>query len=283
MTVYTWERIRDNWLAGGVVAVDPAAAVEAFNRVAEYFSEDWVEASRVDQHGTIGRGTASTLHVITLGQLLQQLDGVDNTERLLTKLQRRDPSALAELDAIHLVCSGRQGVGLELEPAVQVGSRNRHPDFRVRQSADEWTYVEVTQANVSVTQADVRSQLQRLTSLVSQCEGSFGLEVFLKREATTPEVDETAAEILRAHGQAGQRVVELPAGLGTLYWNTSSPGSIELDDHGESYTPRLGMASAVVGDDHQRHIAVRWPFTDERAVNGQVAVPGGGREKSSLL
>jgi len=50
-----------------------------------------------------------------------------------------------------------------------------------------------------------------------------------------------------------------------LLWNTSAPADVVLENHDEQYTPRLGMMKATVGPYQQRHIVVRWPFTDERA------------------
>lgn len=126
-------------------------------------------------------------------------------------------------------------------------------------------YIEVTNPNTSDAQTDVLNGLQRLTGLVEGCSGSFALEVFLKREPTAAELDLIAAEIEQKHQTAGQSTVELPSGLGTLYWNYQPPGAMILDNHGEPYSPRLSSARVFVGDSQHRHIVVRWPFTDVRA------------------
>jgi hypothetical protein len=91
------------------------------------------------------------------------------------------------------------------------------------------------------------------------------LEVFLKRDASDEELDYIEEKIKEQHEHAGQIEIELPSGLGTLYWNHHPPGTVVLDDHGETYTPRLGSTGAAMGDGYHRHILVRWPFTDMRA------------------
>jgi hypothetical protein len=70
---------------------------------------------------------------------------------------------------------------------------------------------------------------------------------------------------MRVHQTAGQSEDELPGRLGTMYWNHDQPGMMILDNHDETYTPRLGKAGAIIGSEEQRHILVRWPFTDTRA------------------
>jgi hypothetical protein len=127
--------------------------------------------------------------------------------------------------------------------------------------------VEVTQASTSKAQADVQRGLDRLTSLVNTCEGSFALEVFLKREPTADEIEAIATEIVSRNGDVGTESTEFADDLGTLYWNVESPGTATLDDHGQPYAPQLGAMRVSMHGEVRRHIMVRWPFTDERAVN----------------
>ena len=236
----------------------------AFNEVASHFGREWVEATRT-KNGIASRGMAPTLYIVSLARLLRALDGVPNTTGLLEKVRQGDADARAELIAIYLMRAGNPDALVEAEPEVQVGTRNRKPDFRAQIAGEPWTYVEVTNPNTSDAQADVLSGLDRLTGLVEGCSGSFALEVFLKREPTAAELDLIAAEIEQRHQTAGQSTVELPSGLGTLYWNHQPPGGMVLDEHGEPYTPRLSSVRVAVGDGDHRHIAVRWPFTDTRA------------------
>jgi hypothetical protein len=261
---YTWHEIEEEWLGGGSgLAEPPDEILSAFNEVGARFGRDWIEATRT-KNGIPSRGMAPTLYIVSLGRLLRAVDGVPNTARLLEKVHQGDADARAELIAIYLMRAGNPDVLVEAEPEIQVGTRNRMPDFRTQMTGEPWTYVEVTNPNTSDAQADVLSGLGRLTRLVELCSGSFALEVFLKREPTATELDLIEAEIQQGHQISGQSTVELPAGLGTLYWNYQPPGAMVLDDHGEPYTPRLSSIRAAIGDGQHRSIAVRWPFTDTR-------------------
>lgn len=261
---YTWDQIEYDWLDGGRLALSQAEVVRAFNAVAGRFGQDWVEASRI-HNGVVVRGMAPALHIVTLGQMLESLGDAPNADLLLDKVGKGQPDARAELTAIHLVRVGSPDVAIEIEPSVLVGTRNRKPDFRVRRQDGPWTYVEVTQASSSQAQTEVSRGLESLTGLVNDCAGSFALEVFLKREPSLAELASIESQIMEGYPHATTREVELPSGLGALYWNASAPGTLALDDHGEPYTPRLSRAAVAVRGTEHRHIAVRWPFTDRRA------------------
>jgi hypothetical protein len=262
--VYNWHEIERDWLLGGKLALANDQVLHAFNLVEAQFGRGWIEATRV-HGGTITRGTSPTLYVVMLGQLLESLGSAPNAGHLLDKVRDGLPDARAELVAIHLVRAGVPDLELEIEPAVIVGSRNRKPDFRVRKAGQDWTYAEVTQANISRAQADVRGSMEWIAGLVDTLTGTFAVEVFLKREPTPDEVDLISAQIKDRHGEARTEQTDLEGGLGTLYWNAEAPGTLTLNDHGEGYAPRLGLSRvAAVGAD-KRQIAVRWPFTDARA------------------
>jgi hypothetical protein len=263
--IYTWQEIEQDWLGGASgLVTSPDEVLSAFNEVALRFGREWVEDTRT-RNGVTIRGTAPTLYVVTLARLLHALDGVANSDKLIAKVRKGHPDARAELIAIYLLRTGNPEALVEIEPEIRVGGHDRKPDFRAQTANEPWTYVEVTNPNTSDAQADVLRGLARLTGLVNSCSGSFALEVFLKREPTSKELDLITDEIQQEHESAGRSAVELPSGLGTLYWNYQPPGAVVLDDHGEPYTPRLSSASGVFGTDQQRHIAVRWPFTDTRA------------------
>jgi hypothetical protein len=197
--------------------------------------------------------------------MLGSLGKATGSNQLLGKIKRGDTDAWAELLAIHLVCNGRRDTAIDLEPSVLVGGRHRKPDFRIRRRQQAWTYVEVTRPNSSAAQVGLLRDMQRLADLVNDCTGSFALEVYLKRRPSDEELDLVRSQITQGHRDVATRAIDLASGLGTLYWNTKPPGTVVVDDHGEPYTPRLGIASvAIEGGDH-RHVAVIAPFTDKRA------------------
>jgi hypothetical protein len=260
---YTWEEIEQNWL--GYSQFGPQQEiVTAFNTVERLFGRDWIEATRV-QAGVIARGAHPTLNIVSLGNMLALITGALNSEGLLERVKRGDPGAYAELTAAYLIRSAGQGIELEIEPTVMVDSRTRKPDSRVRRTNERWTYVEVTHPQTSRIQADIHQHLQRLTRLTETCNGSFSVEVFLTRDASTTEVELVAAEIVdnNHHGFTGR--LDLPSDLGSIYWNIESPGNLSLGDHDAPYTPRLGVVAVAQQENGHRQVVVRWPFTDKRA------------------
>jgi len=270
---YTWQDIEQHWLGdgGSSLAASPDEVVSAFNEVAAQFGREWVEVTRT-RNGVPSRGLAPTLYIVTMARLLRSLEGLPNAAGLLEKVSSGSADARTELIAIDLIRTENPGAIVEIEPEIQVGARNRKPDFRTQMASEKWwTYVEVTNPNTSDAQEEVRQGLARLTALVRDCSGSFALEVFLKREPSAAELDLIADMIMQEHQARGQAAVELPYDLGTLYWNNKPPGPRGLNDHGEPYTPRLSSGAVAVSTDQHgridqhRHITVRWPFTDVRA------------------
>jgi hypothetical protein len=263
---YTWQEIRDDWLGGAnSLAMSPDKVVASFNRVAEEFGDEWIEASRT-RNGSTSRGLQSTLRIISLGQMFLAVGRPAGSGALLEKIRKRKIDAWAELCGMYLLSSDKPDITVEVEPEVTVGSRRRRPDFRVRSGDEPWTYVEVTLASRnSAAQKAILGSLDRLIHLVDSCTGSYALEVFLKREPGDQELDLIESLIREQHAAMGQAEAELPSGLGTLYWNQYPPGFVTLDDHGEPYTPRLGATAAALHNGEHRHILVRWPFTDMRA------------------
>jgi hypothetical protein len=262
---YSWQDIQQDWLGDSLIAIAPDEAVAAFNGVMDKFGRDWVEASRTHGDG-MARGVTPTLHIVTLGLMLRALNGAPNSHGLLEKLRNNQPDAWAELCAIYLLCSDSPEVSKEIEPEVVVGQRNRVPDIRARSGESPWTYVEVTMASRnSAAQREILNSLERLTCLVDNSTGSFALEIFLKREPNDEELGYVEQQVREGCQSTEAYEVELPSGLGALYWNHYAPGIAVIDDHGEPYRPGLGVMRTAVIDGQHRHIIVRWPFTDMRA------------------
>jgi hypothetical protein len=262
--MFTWDEIKSDWLDGSRLDLSAAEVTQAFNNVAIAFGRQWIESWRC-RNGMASRGASPTIHLTMLGQMLSSLSGATNAENLLKKIRKDLPDARAELLAIHLLRAHNHARAIEIEPSIVVNGRNRMPDFRIRDGDEDWTYVEATRAGTSEAQAQVRRSLDRLTGLVETCVGTFSLEVFLKREPTSAELDILSSTIVTGQRDRSTREDRLNDDLGSLYWNVSAPGDVRLDDHGEPYTPRLSSARLAMLDDAKRHIVVRWPFTDVRA------------------
>jgi hypothetical protein len=266
MNDWTWDEISTDWLVGGLLAVAPAEIVAAFNAVEKVLGRAWIEASRMHS-GVQVRGTHATLCVVTAGQVLAGLDGVTGTEQSIERMRQGDDSAFAELTAIHLIRSGEAEAIVEMDPLVQVGTRQRKPDFRLRLGDDErWTYVEVTQPDVAEAQTRAQAVLNRFADLVQPIKRSFALEIFFRREPTEAEINalaELVPQFCLLEGDQSKNVVE----LAILSLNSSAPGLVVPLEHlGEPNVPRLGCAKAIVGpDEPHRHISVRMAYADDRA------------------
>lgn len=264
--MWTFDDINTDWLAGGRLAVPPNEVVDSFNRVERILGHDWIEASRL-RSGLKIRGTLPTLGVVTTGQMLASLDGVNgDAAKLILKLKNGDESAFAELTALHLVRSGTPTAMIELAPVVKIEAHDREPDFRVCLAGQPSVYVEVTKPDVADAQVRARSILNRLAALVLPIKRSFSLEVFLRREPTDGEVDVLSERVPHFCRMEGNRSTDIP-GLAILSLNRSAPGQVALLEHeGEPDTPRLGCARVMRGPgEPHRHIAVRMPYSDDRA------------------
>lgn len=261
----TWaiKEIEEDWLVAKItsLALGTQETVAAFERVDKILGRAWIDACRVSS-GSIVRGTAPTLRVVSMGQRLATLDGVAATEELIEHVRLGDDSAESELTAIFLIRSQRRTAQVELYPPVG----NRVADFRVREGEEPWTYVEVTQPDWSEATERARATLDRVAALVANIKKSFSLEVFLRREPTEQEIGQLVQALPQFCDQEGMHRQELLAQLGLLLLNESPPGQIVTGDHGEEVRPRIGMAKAIFGSgEPHRHIAVRMAFSDERA------------------
>ncbi len=86
---------------GGVtaLALNPDEIVAAFVRVEDLLGRGWIDGCRVSG-GSVVRGSAPTLRVVSMGQRLAVLDGITGTAELIEHIQRGDDAAEAELTAI---------------------------------------------------------------------------------------------------------------------------------------------------------------------------------------
>lgn len=265
---WTWDEIESDWLAGGVLGDAPEGIVAAFNRVSESFGREWIARSRIDSgSGIEHRGTAVTLHIVTLGKLLSVVEPLAGSGKLVEKLREGRPDAHAEAMALYLLIDGRRDAIAEVEPTVTVGSRQRKPDFRVRRGREPWTYTEVTRPEDSKAYLRARAKLDQLVARAGEPTAiPYALEVFLRREPTEDEMADLQQLIAHASRQSHRREFDLPNGLGVLFLSHSAPTQIILHDHGEPYSPGIGVArGAVGGNEPTRHIVARVRFSDQRA------------------
>jgi len=194
------------------------------------------------------------------------LDTVEGTEQLVRRLKQHDPSAEAELTAMHLLHSRNRTAEIELEPDVVAGKSVRMADFRIRVPGEEWTYVEVTRPNISEARERITAILHRITDVLLEVKREFALEVFFRREPEDEEVEPLLVRIRQVcvDGKAEREEVD---GLALLLLSDVRPGQITPHQEPEEpATPRLGAAKVIGGGaEPQRHIVARVPYADQRA------------------
>jgi hypothetical protein len=263
---WTWEEISTDWLGGGLLAIPPVEVIAAFNIVERVLGSQWIEDSRTHS-GVRVRGTHPTLSVVTVGQVLASLQGVTGSEKSIERLRQGDDSAFAELTAIHLIRSAEAKATVEMHPVVQVGVRQRRPDFRLRLGDDEqWTYVEVAQPDIAEAQTKAQAVLNRFADLVGPIKRNFALEIFFRREPTESEINMLAEFVPGFCLLEGDQSKDFAA-LAILSLNSSAPSFVVPLEHlGEPNVPRLGCAKGIAGpDEPRRHISVRMAYADDRA------------------
>jgi hypothetical protein len=262
---WTTEIITRDWLGGAAIAIPSEEVLAAFVRCERMLGSAWmIERAR---RGT--PGTMPTLNVVAMGQRLAYVESVPNNETLVEQLSSGEASAHAELSAIY-VLSKHARPAIELYPDALVGKNKRVPDFRVRCSdAERWTYVEVTQPDISEMHEDLDAHAHSVVNLVEKIKRPFAVEIFLRREpddfaAFREHVEECCLESPDSNVIVRQ---ELPDGLGLLIFNEYPAGQVVTGDHGEEVVvARLGYSRSILGPaEPSRQIVLRVPYSDERA------------------
>jgi len=259
---WTIDEIRRDWLLDGQVAPTDASIVTAFNRVESFFGRAWIDEGR----GAVW-GAGVTLDIVKLGEELAALGGVDAAD-FIEALRAHDQAARAELTAMAVLRDANANVSIELYPPADDG---RVADFRIRQNAGPFTYVEVTRPDVSEAQARAQALLATIIVTVQQIRKAAAIEVFLRRAPTDDEAAQIAQRIAQELAGDGDSPPpgrhRLDADMGWLSINEGVPGLVAPQEYeGEPNVPRLGAARAIVGvNEPPRHVAVRMPYADERA------------------
>jgi hypothetical protein len=260
---WTWERIQSEWLGEGRVAHLSEVIVDCFNETARVLGEGWIKAKQ--ERGLSGSIPAAS--IVAVGQQLMVLHRVGNPDVLIAKLRSGDSYAWAELAALHAICTGDQALDIELEPDADVKGRLRKPDFRVRRSGDDWTYVEVSRPSTSQERERIAAIMDQIVGLLSAVEDRYTLEVYLRREPTSNEITTIIERGEYLAKQAGEQTEALPDDLGLLVTNDTKPGQISPKERDPGNpSPIIGMSRGVVANGvPERHVVVRLAYSDDRA------------------
>jgi hypothetical protein len=263
--VWSWELIHNEWLLGGSIGVQPEDIVAAFNAAERVLGNDWIKRHRITASGVVVAGATPTLSIVATGRALAVIDGRPGAPQLVERLKAGDRAAFVELKAIYMCCVGLDGE-LEIGTEVAVGEHSRKPDFRVRQQAAPWTYVEVAAPDISEVRQQAEAVMHELAAILPAVPSNTAIDLFLRRDLAEAEVESVKNQML----ELGTNAVagDYDIGFGVISVNMSHPSTIEPREFGaEPYTPRLGLSKAesVGGQPANKRVSIRYPYSDERA------------------
>jgi hypothetical protein len=244
--------------SASVIAIPPYAIVDAVNRVEAILGHDWIFAEMN------AKGIAPAMTVIGMGLRLATLNGLANTETLLSNLRCNDQNAEAELTALYLIRAQDYSLELELEPPVGT----RKADFRIRKAGESiWTTVEVTQTMPSNYQNHLYEILKKILDRFEKSTVEFSLEIIFRREPTETEIASLTAESPSFCVQSGQQQAALRDDLGFILLNHTGIKEGRMVGIA-GLEPTIGIMMFVGGglDGGPHHqVSIQIPFTDDRA------------------
>jgi hypothetical protein len=256
---WTFDEIEKNWLGGPRLPLQPEDVEGAFAAAEQARGREWVLNSTFQQVYTLGKRMQS------VGDLMQAITGAPGADELMKKVLQEDVGADSELEAAHFLRSRRPETEIEIGPIVQVGNRERRPDFRIRSKTASWTYVEVTQLNQSAASAGTQDALRRVASQVISILQPFLLEIVFWRDPTDGEEDELVRQACEAcHAAAGDR--RDVGDLASLIVKSGDPAFLipSILPENDGTRMAIGMSIGMPGEP-KRQIIVRAPFADQRA------------------
>ena len=262
--MWSWESIHYEWLLGESIGAPQGEIVAAFNAAERILGNDWINRHRITPSGMVA-GAGPTLSVVATGRELSVIEGRPGAPQLIERLNTGDRAAFVELRAIYMCCVGLD-VELEIGPDVQVGQHARKPDFRLRQQAAPWTYVEVAAPDISELRQQAEAVMAELVSILPAVPSNTAIDLFLRRDLREAEIESMKGQMLHLakNGDAGDYDID----FAVISVNMSHPSTMEPRDFGpEPYTPRLCLAKleSVGGQPANKRVSIRYPYSDERA------------------
>jgi len=269
---WVFEEVEQEWFGGPYLNWDGTDVERAFNLATRVRGLDWVLGRQLDVAafprlpGIGPRGGFSEfIRVYWFGIRLTSILGAAGAERLIARLIANDSDASEEASAIHLLRNGQPNVELDVEPCIEVGTRSRNPDFRIRRPGDPWVYAEVTRLHGSSASDRVLELLGEIVNRMMAVERPFVLEILLNREPTVEEVEVIVREAMAACG-TDQGCVAKVADVASILVKSGDPSVIVPTPISDDKRPRLAISRAVVGLGRpNRQLVARVPFADERA------------------
>ncbi len=258
---YSFRDIHIDWLLRNRSPVSSEHWEAAFNWCEATFGGAWLARSGG------GRSIVDPYVVFAIYYAAQRGASVEGIDRLIRKIgtnvQSIDWSVLTEVQvAAHFASYGT----VELEPAVQVGTRIRQPDLRVI-GMGEPLYIEATQMEVGQHASELWKILKDLTEELDHVMGTH-LELYLYREPSEMELVELRNAAKAAYQAGPGYELTLPH-LAQICLSRSDEDRLNTLPAAINETrPILGMVSfagQAGNPDAYYRASARLPFTDQRA------------------
>jgi hypothetical protein len=256
--------VEQRWLGQSLHENEVETILESFARVEQILGRPWLEASLA--RGVVGPAVALPIHL--LGIQLDLLSRAKGAEKLIRRLQVREPAAFSELHSIAL-CVESNDVELEIEPSATVGDAEKVPDFRLRRPGEEWVWVEVTRPNYSESAQVAQQAAGSLRDLLTKVPDGMEVQIRFRSEPTDAVLNSVRLEV--EHATLNQ-TIDRPTFI--LHTRAATPvltpvGNDELE------RPIFGNAVCRVSGENRSLLSVRVPYTDSR---GQQVIDAEARQ-----
>jgi hypothetical protein len=262
---WTVEDIEKEWLNGERLELPADDVLRAFAVADEVRGRDWVLSTTQLPGGGRLWGLGALWPLYWFGTRMQVAAGAPGIETLIRRLQGNDAAANSELTALYILRGQKLARDLEIEPQVASRKSFRLPDFRIREDAAPWTYVEVTSLRSSFASERAHRLLNRIVDAVMEVERPFILEAVLQRFPTEDEEQKLVQTAFEASQASKERQVSV-GDFARVLIKTGHPTRIVPTPIPEDSVPRLAVAKGIAGPGEVgRQVIVRAPFADERA------------------
>jgi hypothetical protein len=256
--------IEERWLGQPLPENEADRIVESFNRVEQILGRPWLEAWLAP--GIVGPFVA--LPIYLLGIQLSVLCHAKGAEKLIQRLQAREPAALSELHSIAL-CVVSNDVEIEIEPPVTVGDAEKIPDFRLRRPGERWVWVEVTQPNYSESAQIAQRAAASLRNLLTKVPDGMEVQIRFRTEPSDTDLNSVRTEVEQA---TLNQLIDRPAFI--IHTRTATPVLTPIGDD-EQGRPIFGNAVFRANGENRALLSVRVPYTDLR---GQQVIDAEARQ-----
>jgi hypothetical protein len=265
---WTFEDIKRDWFGSAHLQWDQDDVVRAFDLAERIRGREWVLGREVDisiakAFPGIGRrgGYSEFLRVYWFGKRMASIIGATGCDDLVQRLITNDSAASEEATAIHLLRSTQINTELEIAPTINVGNRNRQPDFCLRKLGERWIYVEVTMLNSSAASCKIERLLERVAERVIAVDQTFLLEIVFNRDPSASEEEEVLAKA-EAACIASDRHRKDVRDVASILVKSGDPSLVVPSVIPDDNRPRTSISRSLGG---HRQIVARIPFRDERA------------------